>query len=152
MIREITDQVEKSKIAEEILRALPNWFELEQGILDYKKSVKELPFFAVEENGLTIGFVAIDDINEFTSEIHVMGILPDYRGKGYGRQLIDFVWQRSQKLGKKYLIVKTLDESSEDKFYEETRNFYRAMNFLPIMTSKDIWGEENPCLVMLKST
>ena len=150
-IEEIKDSDKKSKITEQILRSLPDWFELEQGILDYIKSVQSMPFFITKINNKIVGFVVIEDYNEFTSEIHVMGILPGFRGKGIGRQIIDFVWDRNIKLGKKYLTVKTLDYSAGDRFYEETRKFYFAMGFVPIMILKDIWGEDNPCVIMIKN-
>lgn len=151
IIEETVDSEEKSNITEQILRVLPDWFELEQGILDYKHNVQNMAFFVAKDEDKIIGFIALEDINEFTSEIHVMGVLPEYHRKGAGRQLINFAWNRNKKLNKKYLIVKTLDESAHDKFYKITRKFYKAMGFLPIMVSKDIWGKDNPCLIMIKT-
>lgn len=149
-IVEINNKNKKSEIAEKVLRSLPDWFELEQGILDYKISVKNLSFFIAKDGSEIVGFIAIEDINEFVSEIHVMAIMPEYRKKGIGRKMVEFAWDRNLCLGNKYLLVKTLDESAGDKFYEQTRKFYRAVGFLPIMTSTEIWGKDNPCLIMLK--
>ena len=150
-IEEIKNSDKKPMITERILRSLPDWFEIEQGVLDYIQSVRELVFFVAKIENNTVGFIAIEDFNEFSSEIHVMGVLPKFRGQGIGRLLIEKVWDRNESLGRKYLTVKTLDESANDKYYDQTRKFYSAMSFTPVMMSKDIWGEDNPCLIMIKS-
>jgi ribosomal protein S18 acetylase RimI-like enzyme len=149
-VEEITNLEQKSKITENILRKLPNWFELEQGILDFIDGVKNKPFFVAKNNEETAGFIVIEDHNKWSSEIYVMGVLPEYRNQGIGHKLVESVWNRNQKLGKKYLIVKTLDESADDLNYNETRKFYEKVGFIPLFATTDIWGIDNPCLVMLK--
>ena len=149
-IKEITNSNKKAEITDAILHSLPDWFEVEKSISDYIESSQKLPFFVTEKDNQIVGFIVIEDFNEWASEIHVMGVLPEYRGKGIGKKLVEHVWARNKKLGKKYLTVKTLDESAGDKFYSETRKFYTAMGFLPIMMSTKIWDEENPCLIMIK--
>jgi hypothetical protein len=49
-IKEITNADEKSQVAEKIVRSLPEWFELEGGIVEYIAGVKDKPFFAAIEN------------------------------------------------------------------------------------------------------
>lgn len=53
--------------------------------------------------------------------------------------------------GVRYLTVKTLSSSNNDLFYAKTREFYRAMGFLPLEEFKTLWNEENPCLMLIKS-
>ena len=48
------------------------------------------------------------------------------------------------------LQVKTLSESHPDAGYAKTRAFYRAMGFHPLEEFKTLWGEANPCLLMVK--
>ncbi len=52
--------------------------------------------------------------------------------------------------GVKYLQVKTLGPSRLDPGYEVTRAFYLALGFEPLEEFKQIWDENNPCLVMVK--
>jgi hypothetical protein len=40
IIKEVTGSTQKSAIAEEIIRSLPDWFELEDGIVEYINGVK----------------------------------------------------------------------------------------------------------------
>jgi ribosomal protein S18 acetylase RimI-like enzyme len=150
IIQEITNSDEKSVIAEKIIRQLPDWFELEDGIVGYVNGVKNKPFFIVFNNDESVGFISVKNQNQWTSEIYVMGILPKFRNSGIGRKLVDYIWNENRKSGRKYLIVKTLDESAEDKFYKETRGFYEKVGFTPLFTTTEIWGEENPCLIMIK--
>lgn len=149
-IKEITNQAEKSAITEKIIRKLPDWFELEDGIMEYVHGVKNKPLFAAFDNNKLMGFVSVKNHNKWTSEIYVMGILTQFRNNGIGRKLVDHIWNKNQKRGRKYLIVKTLDESAEDKFYKETRGFYEKVGFAPLFATTEIWGEENPCLIMIK--
>jgi len=150
-IIEIKDEKEKSEITERVLRELPDWFGLESGITEYVDGVKNKPFFVAKLDGGVVGFVSIEDHNEHTSEIYVMGVKPESRGRGVGRKLIEYIWDRNIESSKKFLLVKTLDESAGDKFYEETRKFYLRMGFLPLFSTTEIWGKENPCLVMLRT-
>ena len=151
IIKEIISRDEKAEITERILRSLPDWFELEDGVISYINGVKNKNFFAAIEDGNVLGFVAVEDHNKHSSEIYVMGVLPEYRHKGVGQKMINHIWNRNIKTGRKYLVVKTLDESSDDKFYEETRDFYRRVGFLPLFSTTELWGEDNPCLIMVKS-
>lgn len=51
----------------------------------------------------------------------------------------------------KYLTVKTLSDLRADENYEKTKQFYLAMGFSPVEVFKTLWGEHNPCLLMIKS-
>jgi hypothetical protein len=48
------------------------------------------------------------------------------------------------------MSVKTLGPSHPDGGYANTRRFYRACGFLPVEELHGLWGEGNPCLVMVK--
>lgn len=47
-------------------------------------------------------------------------------------------------------MVKTLGESHPDVNYKSTREFYYKAGFFPLEEIKEIWGKENPCLIMVK--
>jgi GNAT superfamily N-acetyltransferase len=147
---EIKDADEKSEITRQILCELPHWFGLESAVAEYVDGVRGKPFFVAKLGDEVVGFVSVEDHNKYSSEIYVMGVLPANRGGGVGGKLVEHIWNRNVELGKKFLFVKTLDESAKDKFYEETRRFYLKMGFLPLFSATEIWDEENPCLVMLK--
>ena len=51
----------------------------------------------------------------------------------------------------KFFMVKTLGESHPDENYKITREFYKKLGFYPLEEIKEIWGESNPCLIMVKT-
>lgn len=48
-------------------------------------------------------------------------------------------------------MVETLSEKAEYAPYEKTRLFYEGVGFEPLITLTDMWDEENPCLIMIKT-
>jgi ribosomal protein S18 acetylase RimI-like enzyme len=150
-IVEIIIPEEKSKICNDILRALPNWFGIESSILDYIKQVQKLPFYAAYKDNKAIGFVAVKVHNSYTAEVCVMGILKEYHRQGIGKILINCCEEYCIKNKMEFLTVKTLDESRASKSYEKTRLFYMAVGFKPLEVFPLLWDENNPCLFMIKN-
>ncbi|MBX9877364.1 MAG: GNAT family N-acetyltransferase [Candidatus Obscuribacterales bacterium] len=141
----------KEKFAENILRQLPDWFGIEESILNYLSDIGKMPtYFASNEAGDKTGFATIHFHNASTAEIHVMGILPQFHGQGIGRQLVEKLAQSARDKGCTYLMVKTLGASHPDKNYSRTRQFYLSAGFLPLEESTKIWNSM-PCLIMVKS-
>ncbi len=140
----------KSKICNQILRALPKWFGIESSIVDYTNDVKKMLTWSVQDAKNSIGFISIHQHNQFTAEVHVIGILEDYHHQGLGQKLIETVEIYLSQQGFKFLTVKTLSEKRADENYEKTRKFYLKMGFFPIEEFKTLWGEHNPCLMMIK--
>jgi len=148
--REILTEIEKSDICCEILNALPDWFGIPESILDYVVEVKDMPFYAVFDNGKAVGFVAINVHNAFTAEIYVMGILESHHRNGIGRQLVEICEEYCRQNAMEFLTVKTLDEKNPDKYYRKTRLFYESMGFRPLEVFPLLWDESNPCLFLAK--
>lgn len=151
MIKQINSNQQKTKITEQILRQLPEWFGIEESLLEYIENVKEKIFYTAYENNRAIGFICIEFHNDFTADIHVMGILKEYHRKGIGKELVRVVENYLIENGYRFLMVKTLGESSKDKNYAKTRKFYRNVGFYPLEEFKEIWDEHNPCLIMIKN-
>ena len=148
--REIIHPGEKSKICNDILRALPNWFGVEESIVDYVKKVQAMPFYATFDKNNVVGFVAIKPHNSFTAEVCVMGVLKDYHRQGIGNILITCCEEYCKQNGMEFLTVKTLDESRASKSYDKTRMFYLSSGFKPLEVFPLFWDKDNPCLFMVK--
>lgn len=147
----ITDKTEKKSISSKILYSLPDWFGIPEATANYIEQSAEMPFIAAFDDNDPIGFLAIKETSPNAAEIYVMGVLPQYHRKGTGKALIDSCTAYCKDKGYALLHVKTLDSSHPDESYEKTRRFYTAMGFLPLETMKELWGEDNPCLIMVKS-
>ena len=146
----ITDVKQKALICESILRALPNWFGVEDSIINYIKETQRMPFIAVYKGDTTVGFVAIKQHNQYTAEVYVMGVLTDFHRQGIGKLLIEECIQYCRDNDLEFLTVKTLDKSRESESYAKTRYFYSAMGFKPLEVFKTLWDEHNPCVFMVK--
>ena len=146
----ITSAEEKVVMARKILEALPNWFGIPESINEYVDESKEMPFYAVLEQSVPIGFVAIKQHNAFSAELYVMGIDKAYHRHGIGKKLIACSEKFCKEQGISFLQVKTLDESREDQYYAKTRAFYYTMGFRPLEVFPTLWDVSNPCLLMIK--
>lgn len=141
---------DKQQICESILRTLPSWFGVEASLVAYTKEVRELPFLAAYEGDTCAGFLAIKKHNQYTAEIHVLGVRPEYHRQGIGRALVTRCETICRADGAEFLTVKTLDESRPSASYEKTRRFYLAMGFRPLEVFPLLWDKDNPCLLMVK--
>ena len=136
----------RSELCREILTALPGWFGIEEAVEGYVRKVAELPTFAVGREG----FLALEMHTEAAAEIHVMGVLPGSHRRGIGTALLEAAEAYLRVRGIEYLQVKTLGPSEPSEHYAATRRFYTARGFRPLEETTAIWGEENPCLIMVK--
>jgi GNAT superfamily N-acetyltransferase len=129
-----------------VLEALPDWFGLPDAVDDYVREVASLPVLAVGD----VGFLALKIHSETAAEIYVMGVLPEHHRGGIGSALVAEAEKLLRGIGVEYLQVKTLGPSRPDDQYEATRRFYESRAFRPLEETTAFWGEENPCLILVK--
>ena len=106
--------------------------------------------FACVVDDVAVAFLALNFHNEFTAEIHTMGVLPKWHRRGLGTRLLRRAERHAAEEGFRFLTVKTLSPSKPDKNYEATRQFYQATGFIPLEELPDLWGAQNSCLMMIK--
>jgi GNAT superfamily N-acetyltransferase len=138
-------------LAEGIMRALPDWFGIEQSIVDYARAADELPTFVAEGADGALGFLTLRPTSTAALEVHVMGVVPDEHRRGIGRALVERAATYARAEGFALLHVKTLAASDPDPGYAATRAFYAAVGFLPLEVLPQVWGPENPCLLMART-
>jgi GNAT superfamily N-acetyltransferase len=146
VVRTVDAPEERSALCARVLEALPDWFGLPDAAERYVREVASLPVLAVDD----VGFLALKVHNETAAEIYVMGVLPERHRGGIGGALVAEAEELLRGIGVEYLQVKTLGPSRPDEHYEATRRFYEARGFRPLEETTAIWGEENPCLMMVK--
>lgn len=147
---EYTDEDKKSALCKKVLDDLPLWFGIPEANREYCEKVRQYRFIGLVDNNREIGFFSIKQNNEFVFELYVLGILPQYHRKGYGKAAIEYICKDLRSRKAKYLEVKTLDESRESEEYQRTRLFYINQGFTPLDVLTEVWGERNPCLLMIK--
>ena len=136
----------RSELCREILTALPDWFGIEEAVDAYIRDVAGLPTFAAGRDG----FLSLKQHTEAAAEIYVMGVRPESRRRGLGTALLEAAESFLREREIEFLQVKTLGPSDPSEHYAETRSFYAAHGFRPLEELTAIWGEENPCLIMVK--
>jgi GNAT superfamily N-acetyltransferase len=139
-------------VAAPILRALPDWFALEESNAEYVRAADECPTFVAEPDGggEGLGFVTVKPTSEQALEIVAMGVLPEHHRRGVGRALVERAAGYGRAQGFALLHVKTLAASDPDPGYAATRAFYAALGFVPLQELPQVWGPENPCLLMVR--
>ena len=151
MIKLINDPVIKSEICLNVLRDLPEWFGIEESLLNYVEHVKSLEFICYEVNQKPVGFVALEDTSPVNYDMHVLGVLKSHHGQGIGSKLLEYAEKYARKKSKKYMTVKTLSADHSDPNYKKTRRFYEQKGYEDLEVFKTLWDEYNPCLLMIKS-
>jgi rhodanese-related sulfurtransferase/GNAT superfamily N-acetyltransferase len=133
-----------------IIAALPDWFGDEHGIRECAEAVRVQPGFVATADESVVGFLTVVRPRTKTAEISWMAVHPDHRGRGHGRALVDALVHTLHDDGTRFLAVKTLSDRDPYPPYAQTRAFYEAMGFVPLM-DLDIWGPENPALLLVRS-
>jgi coenzyme F420-0:L-glutamate ligase/coenzyme F420-1:gamma-L-glutamate ligase len=145
---EIQDSAERSRIAEVVLRGLPDWFGIEESTKTYIDDAATLPTFAVEPDA---GFLCVKQHTPQAAEVYVMGVRREQHRRGIGRALVAEAERWCRARGIRYLQVKTLGPSRPDPGgYDETRTFYAAVGFVAIEELHGLWDEDNPTLILVK--
>jgi coenzyme F420-0:L-glutamate ligase / coenzyme F420-1:gamma-L-glutamate ligase len=144
---EMTDPAGRSRIAEAVLRDLPEWFGIEEATAAYIEAAASLPTFAVEPD---VGFLSLKQHTPRAVELYVMGVRKEHQRRGIGLALLRAAeaWCRTR--GVRFLHVKTLGPSSSSRGYDATRAFYEATGFVALEELHGFWDEENPALILVK--
>ena len=149
-IIEIKDADSKESYTMSILKRLPEWFGIPEAIEEYVNNVSSYYYLAAFDKEVCIGFISGIIHYGRTGEIYVCGVIPEYQNRGIGKALVKEEDKYFKKNGCKYVIVKTLSDIVDNKAYEKTRGFYKRVGFEELVTLREIWSEENPCLIMIK--
>ena len=143
-----TEDGNKEKICDEILRSLPEWFGIENAIRDYTNNVKSLDFVTTSLFGKPVGFCALKLHYGINCELYVLGIFKEFQNRGIGSIMIKGVENFARDKKMSFLTVKTVSENSPDQNYARTRLFYTSCGFRPLEEFPTLWDKNNPCLYM----
>jgi len=147
---EYYDEKTKYEICKKILSDLPLWFGIQESNNEYCENVKQYRLIAILVDNVEIGFVSIKENSKVVNELYVLGLLKNQHRNGIGTKVLQFIEADLINKGIKYLEVKTLDESRESEEYRLTRLFYEKNGFIKLDVLLNEWGENNPCLIMIK--
>jgi coenzyme F420-0:L-glutamate ligase/coenzyme F420-1:gamma-L-glutamate ligase len=144
---EIQEAAGLSRIAEAVLRDLPEWFGIEEATRRYIEEAATLPTLAVEPD---LGFLCLKQHTPRAAEVYVMGVRRGRHRRGLGRALVAEAERWCRARGIRYHQVKTLGPSRPDPEYDATRRFYEAVGFVAIEELHGLWSDDNPTLILVK--
>jgi len=139
-----------SRVCVPIIQSLPDWFGIEEAIQGYAIEMDLLPTLLAISEERVLGFLTLKQHNPYSMEIYVMGVISEMHRNGIGRALMGRAEAYAKGLDVEYLQVKTLGPSAIDANYAKTRAFYMAMGFRPLEEFNQIWGDQNPCIILVK--
>lgn len=149
MIRSLEPERD-AEACDAIVRGLPAWFGLEEGIAEAAGLVRTSPGLVAVERDEVAGFLTMRQVASASWEISWMAVRADRRGHGIGRALVDGL-VGDLPAGSATLTVSTLSDRAGDPGpeYRATRAFYLALGFQPV-AELDVWGPENPCQLLAR--
>ena len=83
-------------------------------------------------------------------EITWLAVAPGQHRRRIGRRLVETVIEVSRGEQAQLLLVTTLADQHPSPEYARTRGFYSRLGFLTLTVLPQVWGEENPCLLMVR--
>lgn len=140
----------QSTVCEPILRALPDWFGVEEATRQYVRDIDVLPTLLALHEDQVLGFLTLKQHYPWAAELYVMGIFPQAHRQGIGRALVAQAEMVLRAQGVEFFQVKTLAPTHPDPGYARTRAFYEAQGFRSLEIFPAFWDLENPCLLMVK--
>ncbi|WP_396435695.1 GNAT family N-acetyltransferase [Limnohabitans sp.] len=135
---------------ERVLRTLPDWFGIEESLLEYANATLHMPTFVIRQKEQVIGFLSLKEHFRNSWEVNCIAVDIGYRGQGLGKKLHKQaeLWLASN--GATTLQVKTLASSHPSKAYAQTREFYCSLGYQPIEVFPALWAAHLPVLQLVK--
>lgn len=105
------------------MHSLPAWFSPPEDIEKKANTHRDYPFFAADDNDVSIGFVALKIHNPYTADIFNLGVLEHYHRQGIGTALMDIAVQRVREEKRRAIMLETQSRN------ENALAFYLAYGF-----------------------
>lgn len=136
---------------EQIARALPGWFGIEEEIRNLRRAAETSEGFVATIEGKVVGFVTLQTEFPESMELTWMAVDPLAYRQGVGRELIEAAIHLAQVREVELLLVKTLADMHSSPKYAQTRRFYEAMGFRRLTVLPEHWNPANLCLLLVRS-
>lgn len=150
MVREITESIEKQRIARSVLEALPDWFAIPESREAYIRECVGQLFYAALDQDRPVGFLCLKETGRDTVELAVLGVLKAYHRRGIGRELFLKAKAAAVERGYSFLQVKTVKMGVYED-YDDTNRFYLALGFKEFEVFPMLWDAQNPCQIYVMS-
>ena len=93
------------------------------------------PMFMTEVDGIPCGYYSLLDQGNGECELNNLAVLPEYRHRGLGRQLLEHSFAIAQKMGCQYMNIGIVEENTVlRKWYEQNGAYHtgtKKYDFFP---------------------
>lgn len=139
-------------ICRSILATIEPWFGLPASNAEYEQLAESGPaVVARDETGVAIGLMILQRHFDTALEVYFLGVDSSRHRQGAGRALMAYAEEVARTEGRRFVTLKTRGPSAPYEPYERTRRFYEALGYAALEERTDIWGPENPTLIMAKA-
>lgn len=138
-------------ICEAILDTIGLWFGLPASNAEYIGLAESGPAFVALDGGEPVGLMLLQRHFDTALEIYFIGVDRTRHRQGAGRALLAHAEAIARAEGRRFVTLKTRGPSLPYEPYERTRRFYEALGYAALEERTDIWGPENPTLIMAKA-
>lgn len=91
---------------------------------------KDLTYYILEKDGQPCGCVALERAKPDVCYLMRLAVLPEHRGKGYGRMLVHHIFDQARNVGARQVEIAMI---SKDR---KLKNWYKKFGFLQKGTKK----------------
>lgn len=146
---ELKNAAAKSAACTAITQTIPEWFGITASNQMYAAQIRDKDVFAAMTKDRPDGLVALRYHFERTAEIWWMGVRAEMHRLGIGSNLMAMALKRAQDKQCHYVVLNTLSPKSPDMAYAETRLFYSAHGFEPLLNFNED-DSVNPMMWMIR--
>jgi N-acetylglutamate synthase-like GNAT family acetyltransferase len=91
---------------------------------------KDLTYYILEKDDKPCGCVAIEKAKPGVCYLMRLAVLPEHRGKGYGKMLVHHIFEKARKIGARRVEIAMI---SKDR---KLKNWYKKLGFIQKSTKK----------------
>jgi len=91
---------------------------------------KDVTYYILQENGLPCGCVALERARPGVCYLMRLAVLPEHRGKGYGKMLVHYIFEKSRISGARRVEIAMI---SKDR---KLKKWYKKLGFIQKGTKK----------------
>lgn len=133
----------------ELARALALWFHPTDQ-LALAIDLKSHEGFVAERDGAILGFLTYHLVGADSAELSWLGVEPASQGQGIAGALLAALESELRARRVRDLRVSTIDDSTAEPAFENTRRFYRRHGFVPIGRDENYFARGRHRLLLHK--